>query len=97
VTLVSVSVGLPREVDWHGRSVRTWKRPMAGRVRVTAFKLDGHQQSDPAVHQAVYGYPVEHYAYWGRELPGMDLPPWAFGENFTAEGLLEPDVRVGDW
>lgn len=100
--LVSVNVGLPREVDWHGRTVRTsiWKSPVAGRVHVALLNLEGDQQSDLSVHggaeKAVYAYPREHYEYWRAELPGMD-PPWgAFGENFTTDGLLEPDVGIGD-
>ena len=93
--LASVNVGLPQEIDWHGRAVRTsiWKSPVEGRVRVTSLNLEGDQQSDLSVHggaeKAVYAYPSEHYRYWRRELPGMDLPWGMFGENFTTEGLLE--------
>ena len=100
--LVSVNVGLPREVDWHGRGVRTsiWKTPVEDRVRVNRLNLEGDRQSDLSVHggaeKAVYAYPSEHYEYWGRELPGTDFPWGAFGENFTTEGLLEGDVRIGD-
>src|SRR5438094_3564267 len=64
------------------------------------LNLDGDRQADLSVHggpeKAVYVYPSEHYDYWRRELPGMDLPWGAFGENFTTEGLLEEDVRIGD-
>lgn len=100
--VVSVNVGRPRTVDWRGRKVRTaiWKVPVAGPVRVTRLSLEGDKQSDLRVHggpdKAVYAYPSEHYEYWARELPGMDLPWGAFGENFTTEGLLERDVRAGD-
>jgi MOSC domain-containing protein YiiM len=100
--LVSVNVGLPREVDWRGRKVRTsiWKAPVEGRVRVHRLNLEGDRQADLTVHggadKAVYVYPLEHYDYWRRELPAADLPPGAFGENFTTEGLLEGEVRIGD-
>ena len=100
--LVSVNVGLPREVEWHGQRVRTsiWKSPVEGQVRVASLNLEGDEQSDLSVHggadKAVYVYPREHYEYWGRELPGKDLPWGAFGENLTTEGLLEPEVRIGD-
>lgn len=100
--LVSVNVGLPREVDWHGRSVRTsiWKNPVEGLVRVGALNLEGDKQSDLSVHggadKAVYAYPSEHYSYWRRELPSMELPWGAFGENFTTQGLLEEKVHIGD-
>lgn len=100
--LVSVNVGLPRQVDWRGRRVRTsiWKAPVPGRVRVTPRGLEGDRQSDLRVHggpdKAVYAYPSEHYEYWSRLLPGTDLAWGAFGENFTTEGLLERDVRIGD-
>lgn len=100
--LVSVNVGLPREVDWRGRKVRTsiWKTPVAGRVRVNRLNLEGDRQSDLSVHggaeKAIYAYPCEHYEYWHREFPGMDLPWGVFGENFTTDGLLEEDVKIGD-
>ena len=100
--LVSVNVGLPREVEWHGETIRTsiWKSPVEGRVRVTSLSLDGDRQSDLSVHggaeKAVYVYPREHYDFWARELPGRDLPWGAFGENLTTEGLLESEVRIGD-
>jgi MOSC domain-containing protein YiiM len=100
--LISVNVGLPREVTWHGRAVRTsiWKNPVQGRVHVATLNLNGDQQSDLSVHggvdKAVYLYPSEHYPFWQGELPGSDLPPGAFGENLTSEGLLEDQVQVGD-
>ncbi len=100
--LVSVNVGLPQEIASGGRTVLTsiWKRPVEGRVRVGGLNIAGDQQSDLAVHggpeKAVYAYPSEHYEYWRRELPGMDLHWGAFGENFTTEGLLEEVSRIGD-
>jgi MOSC domain-containing protein YiiM len=100
--LVSVNVGLPRDVAWLGKTVRTsiWKSPVEGRIPVAKLNLDGDRQSDLAVHggpeKAVYAYPAEHYAYWRKELPGADLPWGAFGENFTTQGLLEDQVLVGD-
>jgi MOSC domain-containing protein YiiM len=101
VRLLSVNVGLPRELEWRGRRVRTsiWKTPAEGRVRVTRLNLEGDEQSDLSVHggpeKAVYAYPTEHYEYWGREFPGMDLPWGAFGENFTTEGLVKRFLRSG--
>jgi MOSC domain-containing protein YiiM len=100
--LISVNVGLPRDIIWRGKTVRSsiWKNPVAGRVRVSTLNLDGDQQSDLSVHggadKAVYVYPREHYAYWQRQLPEVDLPWGAFGENFTTEGLFEDQVQVGD-
>jgi len=100
--LVSVNVGLPREMEWRGRTIRTsiFKTPTDRRVRVTTVNLESDRQSDLSVHggvdKAVYAYPSEHYAYWRGELPGMDLPWGIFGENFTTEGLLEESVRIGE-
>jgi MOSC domain-containing protein YiiM len=100
--LLSISVGLPREVEWRGKTVRTsiFKAPTSSRVRVGQLNLEGDQQSDLSVHggldKAVNAYPSEHYAFWRTELPGIDLPWGAFGENFTTEGLLEDAVHVGD-
>jgi MOSC domain-containing protein YiiM len=100
--LLSVNVGLPRELEWKGQIVRTsiFKEPVAGRVRVSTLNVEGDQQSDLTVHggvdKAVYAYPSEHYPFWRQELPGMDLPWGVFGENFTTEGLFEETVHIGD-
>ncbi|HEY3662355.1 MAG TPA: MOSC domain-containing protein [Chthoniobacterales bacterium] len=100
--LISVNVGLPREVSWHDRVVQTsiWKNPVQGRVHVAKLNLDGDRQSDLSVHggvdKAVYVYPSEHYPFWKGQLPGEDLGWGAFGENLTTEGLLEDQVQIGD-
>lgn len=100
--LVALSVGGPREVEWRGRTVRTsiFKQPVPGRARVTRLNVEGDEQSDLSVHggpeKAVYAYPAEHYAAWRRELPDLELPWGAFGENLTTDGLLETDVSIGD-
>lgn len=98
----AINVGLPREVKWHRKTVTTsiFKAPVSGRVRVNRLNLVGDEQSDLTVHggvdKAVYVYPSEHYAYWAEQLPGFPLPWGAFGENFTSEGLLENEIRIGD-
>jgi len=100
--LVSLNVGLPREVTWRGRKVTTgiYKQPVEGRVALRKLNLDGDRQADLTVHggehKAVYCYPLTHYDYWSRELPNRKLPPGAFGENFTTDGLLEDSIHVGD-
>jgi MOSC domain-containing protein YiiM len=100
--LMSINVGLPREITWRGKSVRTsiWKSPVEGRVRVSRLNLDGDQQSDLSVHggvdKAVYAYPSEHYSYWRSQLGDPNLSWGAFGENFTTEGLLEDQLHIGD-
>lgn len=100
--IVSLNIGLPRDVVWHGRTVTTgiFKEPVAGRVALRRLNLDGDRQADLSVHggpfKAVYCYPVEHYAPWTEELGGGALPMGAFGENLTTEGLNEDDVHIGD-
>ena len=100
--VVSVNVGLPREVLWKGRTVTTgiFKDPVHGRVALRRLNLDGDKQADLSVHggseKAVYVYAVEHYAYWRQELPGMELPWGMFGENLTTEGLVDGAVNIGD-
>jgi MOSC domain-containing protein YiiM len=101
VKIVSVNVGLPREISWHGRPVRTgiYKEPVRGPVAARKRNLDGDAQADLTVHggeeKAVYCYPSEHYRYWKEQL-GIDLPMGMFGENLTTEGLFEDTVHVGD-
>jgi MOSC domain-containing protein YiiM len=100
--IVSVNVGLPREVMWKGKRVTTgiFKEPITGRVMMRRLNLDGDRQADLSVHggpsKAVYIYPVEHYDYWRGELPEMKLPWGMFGENLTTEGLREDAVGIGD-
>jgi MOSC domain-containing protein YiiM len=99
--LVSVNAGLPREVRWNGKTVTTsiWKTPVSSPVHVARMNISGDRQSDLSVHggadKAVYVYPSEHYEFWRRELPGVELPWGAFGENFTTAGLSE-EFRIGD-
>ena len=100
--IVSINVGLPREVEWHGRMVTTgiFKEPVIGRLALRKLNIDGDRQADLTVHggehKAVSCYPAEHYAYWKKELPGHELPLGMFGENFTTEGMLESAVHLGD-
>ena len=100
--LVSVNIGLPREVMWRGRKTTTaiYKQPVEGRVALRKLNLDGDRQADLTVHggeyKAVYCYAFEHYDYWRSELSGQELPVGVFGENFTTNGLLEDSVHLGD-
>jgi MOSC domain-containing protein YiiM len=100
--IISVNVGLPREVIWKGRSVTTgiFKEPVEGVIKVRSLNLDGDRQADLTVHggrdKAVYAYASEHYDYWRKELPEMSLPFGMFGENLTTEGLFEQEVNTGD-
>lgn len=100
--LISINVGRPREIEWRGKTVRTsiFKDPVAGPIRVHKLNLAGDEQSDLSVHggvdKAVYAYPSEHYSYWRDELPGIELPWGAFGENLTTEGMIEGSLRIGD-
>jgi len=100
--LMSVNIGLPRDVMWHGRSVTTgiFKEPVHSRVRLRQLNLDGDRQADLSVHgglyKAVYCYPLTHYDYWRRELPGRELPMGIFGENFTLDDESEESVHLGD-
>ena len=64
------------------------------------LNLDGDRQADLSVHggptKAVYAYPAEHYDFWRKELPEMELPFGMFGENFTVEGFSESELNIGD-
>lgn len=99
--LISLNVGRPRLTVYKGATINTgiYKNPVTGRVALRTLNLDGDQQADLSVHggpyKAVYAYPSEHYDFWRRELPDMDLPWGIFGENFTTEGLTE-ELHVGD-
>jgi len=100
--VISVNVGKPREVLWRGIPVQTsiFKDPVDSVVTIRQLNLDGDQQSDLTVHggiyKAVYGYAVEHYDYWRRQLPKTTFVHGHFGENLTTEGLSEDTLCIGD-
>ena len=101
-TLVSVNVGMPREVSWQGRTVVTgiWKEAVQGPRRVRRLNVDGDGQGDLAGHggeqRAVYVYQLDSYRYWGEQLHRDDFVFGQFGENFTVDGLGDDEVCVGD-
>jgi len=100
--LLSVNVGLPRDIEWKGRTVRTgiWKNPVCDRCRVGRLNLDGDGQGDLAGHggeqRAVFVYQIESYRYWQERLKRTDFVNGQFGENFTVEGLSDDAVCIGD-
>jgi MOSC domain-containing protein YiiM len=100
--LISLNVGLPREIVYKGHSIVTgiFKEPVEGRVRARRLNLDGDRQADLTVHggaeKAIYVYPAQHYDYWRAELPDMKFGFGMFGENLTVEDLNEDEVNIGD-
>ena len=100
--LLSVNVGLPRDVTWNGNTVRTaiWKSPVTGRRMVRKLDIDGDAQGDLAGHggeqRAVFVYQMDSYHYWERFLSRNDFTFGQFGENFTVDGLLDSEVCIGD-
>jgi MOSC domain-containing protein YiiM len=100
--IVSVNVGMPREVVWKGMKVLTgiFKQPVDGPVQLSELNLAGDKQADLTVHggaeKAVYAYPAEHYEYWRHELPDVSFSWGQFGENLTTEGLREDTLCIGD-
>ena len=100
--LLSVNVGLPRDVTWHGKTVHTgiWKSPVDGPSQVRRLNIDGDGQGDLAGHggenRAVFVYQLESYRYWQDELGRDDFEYGQFGENFTVRGLADDQVCVGD-
>ena len=100
--ILSINVSLPKEIDFEGQKVTTgiFKEPIEGRIMLRTLNLDGDKQADLTVHggpdKAVYAYPIEHYEFWRKVYPDMEMPNGMFGENFTIEGLMEIDVNVGD-
>jgi ferredoxin-NADP reductase/MOSC domain-containing protein YiiM/ferredoxin len=101
-TLLSVNVGLPKDVAWRGKTVFTgvFKEPVTGPRRVGRLNIDGDGQGDLAGHggeqRAVFVYQVGSYRYWERELGRDDFVHGQFGENFTVEGLADDEVCIGD-
>ena len=101
-SLLSVNVGLPKDVAWHGKTVHTavWKRPVDGPSQVRRLNIDGDGQGDLAghggEHRAVFVYQIESYRYWQGQLDRNDFEYGQFGENFTVSGLADDQVCIGD-
>jgi ferredoxin-NADP reductase/MOSC domain-containing protein YiiM len=101
-TLVSVNVGMPKDVAWQGKTVFTgvFKDPVSGPRRVATLNVEGDGQGDPGGHggeqRAVFVYQIDSYRYWERELGRSDFVHGQFGENFTVEGLPDDEVCIGD-
>ena len=100
--LLSVNVGLPRDIEWQGKTVHTavWKTPVQGRRMTRRLNVDGDGQGDLAghggEHRAVFVYQIEAYRYWEKQLGRNDFTYGQFGENFTVEGLADTEVCIGD-
>src|SRR5262244_4433649 len=100
--LLSVNVGLPRDVAWRGRTVHTgiWKAPVEGRRMVRRLNIDGDGQGDlhghGGEHRAIYCYQIDAYRYWEKRLGRSDFTYGQFGENFTIDGLPDDEVCIGD-
>ena len=100
--LVSVNVGMPKNVPWRGKTVYTgiWKTPVEGPVMVRRINIDGDGQGDLAGHggeqRAVMVYQTESYDFWKTYLNRDDLAPGHFGENFTVTGMADAEVCIGD-
>jgi MOSC domain-containing protein YiiM len=101
-TLLSVNVGMPRDVQWRDRTVHTgiWKYPVDGPVMVRPLNVDGDGQGDTGGHggeqRAIMLYQVESYRYWERQLGLEPLVYGAFSENFTVTGMADDQVCIGD-
>ena len=101
-TLLSVNVGLPKDVSWRGKTVFTgvFKDAVGGPRRVRRLNVDGDGQGDLAGHggeqRAVFVYQIDSYRYWERELDRNDFIYGQFGENFTVDGLTDDEVCIGD-
>src|SRR6201982_2729766 len=100
--LLSVNVGLPRDIAWQGKTVHTavWKTPVQGRRMTRRLNVDGDGQGDLAghggEHRAVFVYQIDSYRYWQNQLGRSDFTYGQFGENFTVEGLADTEVCIGD-
>ena len=100
--LVSINVGLPRDIEWKGQKVHTaiWKQPVQGRVAARHLNLEGDGQGDLAghggEHRAVMMYQMDAYRYWEAYLRRNDFSMGQFGENFTVDGLADDEVCIGD-
>src|SRR5947209_9434490 len=100
--LLSVNVGLPRDIMWRGKTVRTaiWKTPVDGPRMVRRLNIDGDGQGDlhghGGEHRAVFVYQLDSYRYWQNFLGRPTIETGQFGENFTVDGLTDDTVCIGD-
>src|SRR5580704_3961524 len=100
--LLSVNVGLPRDVAWQGKTVHTgiWKEPVHGPVMARRLNIDGDGQGDLQGHggeqRAVLVYQIASYRHWEQHFGRADFRHGQFGENLTVDGLADDEVCIGD-
>ena len=100
--LLSVNVGLPRDVAWQGKTVFTgiWKHPVDGPVMARRLNIDGDGQGDTNGHggeqRAVLVYQIQSYRHWQEHFGRGDSGYGQFGENLTVDGLPDDEVCIGD-
>ncbi len=100
--VISLNIGLPREIEFEGKKIITsiYKEPVFERVNLEKINLEGDKQADLSVHggifKAIYSYPIEYYEFWKKKYPNKIFSIGFFGENLTTKGLFEYEVNVGD-
>jgi MOSC domain-containing protein YiiM len=101
-SLLSVNVGMPKDVSWQGKTVHTgvWKHPVSGPAMVHRLNIDGDGQGDTAGHggeqRAVLVYQLRSYRYWKTHFGRDDFSYGQFGENLTVDGMPDDEVCIGD-
>ena len=77
--LVSVNVGMPKDVPWQGKTVHTgvWKYPVQGPAMARRLNIDGDGQGDLAGHggeqRAVLVYQLDSYRHWAQHFGRDDF------------------------
>ena len=100
--LMSVNVGMPKDVSWQGKTVYTgvWKHPLDGPAMVRRLNIDGDGQGDTNGHggeqRAVFVYQIQSYDHWQQHFGRDDFSYGEFGENLTVSGLPDDEVCIGD-
>ncbi len=100
--IISTNIGEPKTIEWNGKMVQTgiYKYPVEKPIFLGLEDVENDHVIDRRYHggidKACYLYSADHYSYWKKFYPDLEMPWGMFGENLTVEGLHEAEINIGD-
>lgn len=100
--ITSANIGRPEIVKWKGKEVKTgiFKYAVNQPIYLGNEDVVNDHVIDRKYHggpdKACYLYSADHYGYWKKIYPELEMPYGIFGENLTVEGLHEAQLNIGD-
>jgi len=100
--VISTNIGEPKTIVWNGKKEQTgiYKYAVDHPIFLGNKDVENDHVIDRKYHggvdKACYLYSANHYNYWKKFYPELEMPWGMFGENLTVEGLYENEINIGD-